>query len=38
MFEVNVFTPHQTGTFFSWLVVNRGPLSYVAFHDTRNVD
>lgn len=27
MFEVNVFNPHQTGAFFSWLAVNRGPLS-----------
>ncbi|KAF5362563.1 hypothetical protein D9756_002374 [Leucocoprinus leucothites] len=27
MFEVNTFTPHQTGAFFSWLVVNRGPCS-----------
>jgi len=27
MFEVNVFTPHQTGAFFSWLTVNRGPCS-----------
>ncbi|OJA14988.1 hypothetical protein AZE42_04329 [Rhizopogon vesiculosus] len=25
MFEVNTFNPHQTGTLFSWLVVNRGP-------------
>lgn len=31
MFEVNVFNPHQTGTLFSWLAVNRGPLSCV-FH------
>ena len=29
MFEVNVFTPHQTGAFFSWLTVNRGPCSSV---------
>lgn len=28
MFEVNTFTPHQTGVLFSWLVVNRGPCSY----------
>lgn len=27
MFEVNVFTLLQTGVFFSWLVVNRGPCS-----------
>jgi aromatic ring-cleaving dioxygenase len=29
MFEVNVFTPHQTGALFSWLTVNRGPCSSV---------
>lgn len=29
MFEVNTFDPHQTGAFFSWLVVNRGPCSWV---------
>ena len=27
MFEVNVFNPHQTGTLFSWPVINRGPCS-----------
>ena len=27
MFEVDTFTPHQTGTLFTWLAVNRGPLS-----------
>ncbi|KAJ7612478.1 DOPA-like domain-containing protein [Mycena polygramma] len=32
MFEVNVFTPHQTGALFSWLAVNRGPCSYVITH------
>jgi DOPA 4,5-dioxygenase len=30
MFEVNTFNPHQTGALFSWLVVNRGPCSYVS--------
>jgi len=25
--QVNVFNPHQTGTLFSWLAVNRGPCS-----------
>ena len=30
MFEVNTFTPHQTGVLFSWLTVHRGPCSYVA--------
>ena len=29
MFEVNTFSPHQTGVLFTWLVVNRGPCSYV---------
>lgn len=29
MFEVNVFTPHQTGALFSFLAVHRGPLSWV---------
>jgi len=27
MFEVDTFTPHETGTLFTWLAVNRGPLS-----------
>ncbi|KAI0675730.1 DOPA-like domain-containing protein [Trametes maxima] len=35
MFEVNVFNPHQTGTFFSWLAVNRGPCS-VLIHPNTN--
>ncbi|PBK72401.1 hypothetical protein ARMSODRAFT_954093 [Armillaria solidipes] len=30
MFEVNTFTPHMTGTLFSWLAVNRGPCSWVS--------
>ncbi|KAJ7765453.1 hypothetical protein DFH07DRAFT_810657, partial [Mycena maculata] len=30
MFEVNMFTPHQTGALFSWLAVNRGPCSLVS--------
>ncbi|KAG1740013.1 DOPA-like domain-containing protein [Suillus lakei] len=25
VFEVDTFNPHQTGAFFSWLVVHRGP-------------
>lgn len=35
MFEVNTFTPHQTGALMCWLVVHRGPCSYVPFllHD-----
>ncbi|KAI0792151.1 DOPA-like domain-containing protein [Abortiporus biennis] len=36
MFEVNTFTPHQTGTFFSWLVVNRGPLSVLVHPNTND--
>lgn len=35
MFEVNTFTPHQTGALFSWLVVNRGPCS-VLIHPNTN--
>ncbi|TBU42402.1 DOPA-like domain-containing protein [Dichomitus squalens] len=34
MFEVNVFNPHQTGTLFSWLVVNRGPCSVLIHPNT----
>ncbi|THH28005.1 hypothetical protein EUX98_g6180 [Antrodiella citrinella] len=30
MFEVNTFSPHQTGTLFSFLAVNRGPCSLLA--------
>ncbi|KAJ6515280.1 DOPA-like domain-containing protein [Mycena sanguinolenta] len=41
MFEVNTFTPHQTGALFCWLVANRGPCPVLihpnttkgAFHD-----
>jgi DOPA 4,5-dioxygenase len=29
MFAVYTISPHQTGALFSWLVVNRGPCSYV---------
>jgi len=36
MFEVNVFSPHQTGAFFSWLAVNRGPLSVLIHPNTDN--
>ncbi|KAF8054966.1 DOPA-like domain-containing protein [Lyophyllum atratum] len=35
MFEVNTFTPHQTGALFSWLTVNRGPCS-VLIHPNTN--
>ncbi|KIP10055.1 hypothetical protein PHLGIDRAFT_125883 [Phlebiopsis gigantea 11061_1 CR5-6] len=35
MFEVNTFTPLQTGTLFGWLVVNRGPCS-VLIHPNTN--
>ncbi|KAJ6493517.1 DOPA-like domain-containing protein [Mycena vitilis] len=34
MFEVNVFTPHQTGALFSWLAVNRGPCSVLIHPNT----
>ncbi|KAH6915998.1 DOPA-like domain-containing protein [Coprinopsis sp. MPI-PUGE-AT-0042] len=34
MFEVNTFTPHQTGAFFSWLTVNRGPCPVLIHPNT----
>jgi len=34
MFEVNVFTPHETGALFSWLTVNRGPCSVLIHPNT----
>jgi len=34
MFEVDTFDPHQTGTLFSWLVVNRGPCSVLIHPNT----
>lgn len=34
MFEVNTFTPHQTGALFSWLAVKRGPLSVLIHPNT----
>ncbi|KAF9499663.1 hypothetical protein BDN71DRAFT_1383522 [Pleurotus eryngii] len=34
MFEVNTFTPHQTGTLFAWLTVNRGPCSVLVHPNT----
>ncbi|KAF7356585.1 putative 21.2 kDa [Mycena venus] len=34
MFEVNTFTPHQTGALFSWLVVNRGPCPVLIHPNT----
>ncbi|KZT10108.1 uncharacterized protein LAESUDRAFT_722264 [Laetiporus sulphureus 93-53] len=36
MFEVNAFNPHQVGTFFSWLTVNRGPCSVLIHPNTNN--
>ncbi|KAI0704272.1 DOPA-like domain-containing protein [Cytidiella melzeri] len=36
MFEINTFTPHQTGTLFGWLVVNRGPCSVLIHPNTGN--
>jgi aromatic ring-cleaving dioxygenase len=35
MFEVNTFTPIQTGALFGWLTVNRGPCS-VLIHPNTN--
>jgi len=35
MFEVNTFTPHQTGALFAWLTVMRGPCS-VLIHPNTN--
>ncbi|KAF9650431.1 hypothetical protein BDM02DRAFT_3185464 [Thelephora ganbajun] len=34
MFEVDTFTPHETGTLFTWLAVNRGPLSVLVHPNT----
>ncbi|KDQ19490.1 hypothetical protein BOTBODRAFT_51880 [Botryobasidium botryosum FD-172 SS1] len=34
MFEVNTFNPHQTGAFFSWLTVSRGPCSVLIHPNT----
>ncbi|KAF8635051.1 hypothetical protein AX15_000587 [Amanita polypyramis BW_CC] len=34
MFEVNTFTPHQTGALFSWLVVHRGSCSVLIHPNT----
>ncbi|EJD43728.1 hypothetical protein AURDEDRAFT_88571 [Auricularia subglabra TFB-10046 SS5] len=34
MFEVNVFSPHQTGALFSFLAVNRGPCSVLIHPNT----
>ncbi|KAF8892283.1 DOPA-like domain-containing protein [Infundibulicybe gibba] len=34
MFEVNTFTPHQTGALFAWLTVNRGPCSVLIHPNT----
>jgi len=36
MFEVNVFDTHQTGAFFSFLAVNRGPCSVLIHPNTDN--
>ncbi|EIM79543.1 uncharacterized protein STEHIDRAFT_135697 [Stereum hirsutum FP-91666 SS1] len=37
MFEVNTFSPHQTGAFFSWLTVHRGPCSVLIHPNTGDV-
>ncbi|KAF9565844.1 hypothetical protein CPC08DRAFT_704278 [Agrocybe pediades] len=34
MFEVNTFTPHQTGALFSWLTVHRGTCSVLIHPNT----
>lgn len=34
MFEINTFTPHQTGALFSWLTVHRGPCSVLIHPNT----
>ncbi|RDB20834.1 putative 21 protein [Hypsizygus marmoreus] len=36
MFEVNTFTPHQTGALFSWLTVHRGPCSVLIHPNTKD--
>ncbi|KAF9820590.1 hypothetical protein IEO21_01293 [Rhodonia placenta] len=33
-FEVDTFTPHETGALFCWLAVNRGPLSVLVHPNT----
>ncbi|EIW76545.1 hypothetical protein CONPUDRAFT_63219 [Coniophora puteana RWD-64-598 SS2] len=34
MFEVDTQNPHQTGAFFSWLAVNRGPCDVLVHPNT----
>jgi len=34
MFQLNTFTPHQTGAVFAWLVVNRGPCDVFVHPNT----
>jgi len=34
MFEVNTFSPHETGALFTWLAVNRGPCSVLIHPNT----
>ncbi|KAG2363294.1 DOPA-like domain-containing protein [Suillus spraguei] len=34
VFEVDTFNPHQTGAFFSWLVVHRGPCDVLVHPNT----
>ena len=36
MFEVDTFTPHETGTLFTWLSVRRGPLSWATAYRLAN--
>lgn len=34
MFEVNLFTPQQFGSFIPWLTIHRGPLSALVHPNT----
>ncbi|EIW81181.1 hypothetical protein CONPUDRAFT_55737 [Coniophora puteana RWD-64-598 SS2] len=35
-FEVDTTTPHETGAFFSWLAVNRGPCDVLVHPNTND--
>ncbi|KAG2042617.1 DOPA-like domain-containing protein [Suillus americanus] len=36
-FQVDTFSPHQTGAFFSWLVVHRGPCDVLVHPNTGDI-
>lgn len=36
MFEVNLFTPQQFGSFIPWLAIHRGPLSALVHPNTHD--